>query len=236
MSLNKCNFKSTLCSIGVLSSVLMLPNLALAVQKRSNNQVQSKTATAEQLLAHALFYYNNNDVTDAAAKQFKQLIKQYPETVEAEEGQYYLGSYYRRKYYITKEKWRREFPESLSQAVSEYQAYIAKYWRKGSGKWLSDAQFYLSLVYMESGYLSGAEEHLSRIVNYESGRDPTVYIDQLVWSTDSVDMIDFEFGAKDLAEFTRGRVFLRPADFDMVLPTLRRWCQDYKSRKSNAKI
>jgi tetratricopeptide (TPR) repeat protein len=219
-----------------LFSIIILPALAVALQTGSNIQIRKSVMSAEQTLTRGIFYYNNNDVSDAAAKQFQEVIKKYPKTTEAEEARYYLGNYYRRKYYITREKWRRTWPESLVKAQQEYRAYVGAYSIQGSRKWLSDARFNLSLIDMELGDYRAAEDQLSRIILYESVKDPAIYIDQLVWSTNAEDVIDFEFSAKELAEFARGQAMFHTlgSEFESVLPSLKKWCQSYKSRKSAA--
>src|SRR5437868_7602529 len=92
---------------------VLLVNALLAPMASAQSSKLPPTATtssklskaAQQVLAKALFYYNNDDISDEAARQCQLVLKQYSSTPEAETAQFYLGSYYQRKYYILKERY-----------------------------------------------------------------------------------------------------------------------------------
>jgi hypothetical protein len=209
-----------------LSLGLLLPGLAPSLQHASAQQ-QQQQATRSRSLDRGMFYLINNDTSDKAAREFKQVIKNYPGSQEAEDAQYALGLYYHRKYYISKEKWRRTFSESLTSASAAYREYATRYSTHGSGNWLSDARFNLSLVYMEGGAFEAAVNELSRIILYDSGRDPVINVYKLIWSPDADDVIDKDFDARELAEHTRtlAQLYKYSPDIERVVLPLKRWCK-----------
>ena len=220
-----------LCSLLTLPPTFALTSSTVVYQKP---QLQS---TVQQMLKKGIFYYEQNDTSDIAAKYFKQVIASYPTSNEAEDAQYYLGSYYQRKYYITKEKWRKDVPSSLYSAESAYKEYINKYTRKGTQRWLSDARFYISLIYMQLRNFASAADELKRITLFETAQDPLIYVYQLAWSPDQQEVIDNEFNAKELAEYAWSKVVLygSSGEIDRVIASLKRWCQSHRSEKASAR-
>ena len=158
--------------------------------------------TPKALLAQGIAYYNNDDITDKAAVQFRQILRKYRDAAEAEEAQYYLASYYQRKFYIIKRNQGREDRGALLTAKTEYSNYTLKYFNKGSKKWLSDAFFNLALVYLELKDSKRAAWELNKMCDH-AGRDPNVYIYEVVWSPDAGDVVDANHNSYALGDFTR---------------------------------
>lgn len=194
---------------------------------------QQQATSARDILSLATFYYDTNDTSDVAAKQYKLVIANYPNSTEAETAQYYLGSYYHRKYYIRKERWQSESKPSLVTAESEYKRYISKYSRAKSPEWLCDARFNLALDDMEQENFAGAIYQLRTIVLFDFRKDPTIFVHQVIWSENPKDLIDQNFNAKDLAEYARYRLSMHQfaRGIEAIVPEIREWCRDRKNQQ-----
>lgn len=194
---------------------------------------QQQATSARDILALARFYYDTNDTSDVAAKKYKLVIAKYQNSTEAETAQYYLGSYYHRKYYIRKERWLSDYKPSLVTAESEYERYISKYSRARSPEWLCDARFNLSLDYMEQENFAAALDQLQTIVLFDFRKDPTIFIHQVIWSENAKDVIDQNFNAKDLAEYARYRLSVHQfaRGIEAIVPDIREWCRDRKNQR-----
>lgn len=222
-----------LAHVAVLLNCCLLVVASLASpdpqRKASSKAVAQQPTNAKDLLSLGNFYYNSNDTSEIAATQYKSLIARYPNTKEAEAAQFYLASYYHRKYYIRKERWRTDYKDSLRRAESEYKTYLGRYSNARSPEWLSDAGFNLSLAYMEEGDFSLANNQLDRIVLFYSRSDPSVYIHQVIWSADPNDMIDQSFNGKELAEHTRPVAMVQQS-IDAVVRSIKEWCRAGKKQ------
>lgn len=191
---------------------------------------QQQATNARDMLSLAHFYYNSNDTSDAAAKQYKLVIAKYPNSPEAEAAQYYLGSYYHRKYYIRREKWQSEYRESLVKAEWEYKRYISKYSKTRTPQWLADASFNLALDFMEQGNFSSAIDQLQRIALFYAQKDSSIYVYQVVWSEDPKDVIDHSFDARELAAYTRSVAGIQQSGGgeEAVFRYVKEWCRARK--------
>jgi tetratricopeptide (TPR) repeat protein len=154
--------------------------------------------TAKDLFAKGLFLFNNGDISDLAATEFQRVISLYPTADEAEDSLYFLASYHQRKFYIQKNRWREADVSILASAEQTYRDYITRYTANGSGKWLSDTYFNLMLIYIELG---NSENALATIKELEGSKDKDVYIYQVVWSPETIDVIDYYYSNSELAQF-----------------------------------
>jgi hypothetical protein len=193
-------------------------------------QSQSQPQSAEQILKLGFFYYNNDDITDKAAEQFRAVITKYPKSNEAETAQYYLGSYYQRKYYVQMEKFRKQDARSLESAKKEYRAYTDKYYNAGSHQWLSDAFFNLALVYLQSGDARNAGYELNKIGD-ASGVDNAIYIYQVVYSQSYDDVVDSSCNSKRLADYTSSLIKDSRQSFKQTTAAIRDWCRRESGKK-----
>jgi TolA-binding protein len=211
-----------------LLTSLTLPAAPATAQKGGGQRRAAAGNTPEEIFSLGFFYYNNSDIRDDnAAKQFQRVIKNYPKSEEAERAQFFLASYYQRKYYIRKERYGEPDPDALNAAENEYAKYIRDYPNGGPCQCLSDAYFHLALVHLQQGNHNAARHQLTRL-SEEAGKDPAVYVYQVVWSSNSNDVIDSHFDAKSLAEHT-SRISGLP--FSDAVSLLKRWCRDQKSKK-----
>ena len=111
---------------GAVLTLLLLTYLAalpisVVAQTRRGRTTQGSDPKA--ILAKADVYFKNNDITDRAAVEYRTVRDRFPRTREAATAQYYLGSYYHRKFYIQKEKKLREDPGVLVEAQGQYEDY-----------------------------------------------------------------------------------------------------------------
>ena len=193
-------------------------------------QSQSQPQSAEQILKLGFFYYNNDDITDKAAEQFRAVIAKYPKSNEAETAQYYLGSYYQRKYYVQMEKYRKQDARALESAKKEYRAYTDRYYKAGSRQWLSDAFFNLALVYLQAGDARNAGYELSKIGG-ASGLDNAIYIYQVVYSQSYDDVVDSSCNSKRLADYTSSLIKDSRQSFKQTTAAISDWCRRESGKK-----
>jgi hypothetical protein len=191
---------------------------------------QGKRArSADEILKLGFFYYNNDDISDEAANQFRAVIAQYPRSTEAETAQYYLGSYFQRKYYVEGTKFRRKDTQALEAAGREYRAYTDRYYKDGSHQWLADAFFNLALVYLQSGDAVNAGYELNKMSGAASP-DDSVYIYQVIYSQSSDDVLDGSFSASRLAAYTSALVNEGGRSFDQIAAAIRDWCREQRAK------
>lgn len=152
----------------------------------------------EKLYQLGLFFYNNDDISDKAAGYFQQVTEKFPNSQQASNAQFYLARYYTRKFYVYREQKGEAETNFLSSAVRAYQEFLSVYADR-STSWLSDAHFYLGLVYLELGDTFSALNQF-RAINDTTGKiDPDIYIDQLIPSRDPGDFIERPLDAVALA-------------------------------------
>jgi hypothetical protein len=207
---------------------------SMAQRTTSSQQTAQRAAqrasSPQQILALGTYYYNNDDVSGLAEQSFRQLLtSKYAGTAEAESAQYFLASYYERKFYIQRAKWRRDDWNSLKQAAVEYRNYTDKYYGSGTAKWLSDSFFNLAVVDMQLNDNGNAFNELSKIKGAAT-RDPTIYIYQIIWSPQSKDVIDANLPAARLADLTLSLLANRKSYFDQRIASLTQWCQGQKAK------
>lgn len=223
-------------TVTLVGALLVVAFLAASEHetRHSSMAAQQRVTSAQDMLSLANFYYNSNDTSDIAAKQYNLVISKYPNSEEAEAAQYYLGSYYHRKFYIRKERWKSEYKPSLIQAESEYKRYISRYSKAQSPQWLCDARFNISLAYMEEGNFFSAIDQLRTIVLFDSAQDASVYIHQVIWSENPKDVIDQAFNAKQLAEYavSLANVHGSRGDIEPIVSYIMKWCRDEKNQQS----
>lgn len=233
--------RSYLLWIALLAFVMTLPQLAAAHARQPtalrNSAAAQKAArrasSPQDILALGLYYFNNDDISGLVEQQFRLLTDRYAGTDEAESAQYFLASYYERKFYIQRAKWRRDDWGSLKQAIVEYRRYTDKYYSSGTSKWLADAFFNLAIVYMQLNDNRSAVNELSKIGS-AAARDSTIYVYQIIWSQQSKDVIDANLLAVRLRDITLSLTAKSDSYFEQRLVALTQWCQGQKSKKAHS--
>ena len=207
----------------VLSCSILLPAVTAPAQKKAN-PVQQRGLGADKLLSLGDFYFRSNDISDAADRYYKQAIHNDPESQTAGYAQYNRGSYWFRKFYIVKEQYSKEDNSALLEAEGQYYDFIDKYARrtKTTGL-LSDAEFYLALVYLQRGKRDYAIGWLNRMAAEAVKEDRMVHVYKVVWSSKPGDVVDRDVDAAQLATYTR-QAIEKGGDTNAVILEIRRWC------------
>ena len=212
-----------LVKIVLLASLVVLANITAAAQKKS--AAVSRAMTPEKFLSLGDFYFRNNDITDAADRYYRQAIRTGPGSQTAGNAQYNRGSYWFRKYFVVKEQYSKQDRAALLEAEGQYYDFIDKFARQTNTiGLLSDAEFYLALVYLQQGKREYAIGWLNRMLAEAVKDDESVYVYRVVWSSKPGDIVDRSVSAKQLATYTR-QVIQKGADFESVVLEIRRWCQ-----------
>jgi hypothetical protein len=201
-------------------------------QTKAQPQQQSNTNSPDQMLKLALFYYNNDDITDKAATQLRAVIAKYPGANEAETAQYYLGSYFQRKYYIEMAKYRKEDKAALEAAKREYRIYTDRYYKSGTHQWLADAFFNLALVFMQQGDDKNPGYELSKMSG-AAALDSLVYIYQVAYSQSTDDVIDNSFQTRSLAEYASTVAGNSGQSFAQKVASIKQWCRSQGAKQAS---
>lgn len=209
-----------------LVCLICLAGAIAIAQKKRPAKVNSQSAMGpDKLLSLGDFYYRNNDISDAADRYYKQVIRAAPGTQTAGHAQYNRGNYWFRKFYVVKEQYSKEDRAALSEAEGQYYDFIDKFARQTNTiGLLSDAQFYLALVYLQQGKREYAIGWLNRMLAEAVKADETVYVYRVVWSSKPGDIVDRNVEAAQLATYAR-QAIQKGRDADAVILDIKRWCQ-----------
>jgi tetratricopeptide (TPR) repeat protein len=188
--------------------------------------VQQRTLSPDKLISLGDFYSRNNDVTDLADSYYNQAIKNAaPDSPVSGKAQYNRANYWFSKFYVLKEQFSREDHSALSAAEGQYYNFISNFAKQtNTVSLLSDAEFYLALVYLQQGKRDYAVGWLNRMMAEAVKADDTVYVYRVVWSSKSNDIIDRKVDAGQLAEYAR-HVIDKGSDVNTVIVEIKRWCQ-----------
>jgi tetratricopeptide (TPR) repeat protein len=191
----------------------------------SAGAVQQSGLDGDKLLSLGDFYFRSNDVSDAADRYYKQAIRNSPGSQTAGYAQYNRGSYWFRKFYVVKEQSSKEDRSALSEAEGQYYDFIDKFARQtNTTGLLSDAEFYLALVYLQQGKRDYAVGWLNRMLGEAVKSDQTVYVYKVVWSSRPGDIVDRNVDAAGLANYARHAI-QKGGDTEAVVLDIKRWCQ-----------
>src|SRR5215212_8873937 len=118
---------------------------------------------AGELLNEGRYYHSQNDTSDRAAERYQMAMKASPRSQQAEEAQYYLGTYFQKKFYLLAERYRVQDWPSFNRAEEAYLGYIAKYSTRGFHRYLADAYYALAMVALRRGSDENAQKYLSAL-------------------------------------------------------------------------
>lgn len=209
----------------VTSNALAQPNRTRVQHQQEAQQQQQSNIGEDKLLALGDFYYRTNDITDAADRYYRQVIRSSPGSKAAGNAQYNRGSYWFRKFYVTKEQYSKEDYSALTEAEGQYYDFIDKFAKQTDTiGLLSDAEFYLALVYLQQGKREYAVGWLNRMLSEAIKKDQSVHIYRVVWSSKPADIVDRNVDAAQLANFTRTAI-QKGGDFNSTVLEIKRWCQ-----------
>lgn len=213
-----------LTRIFFIACLICSVNAVSVAQKKASIQKQSSLG-ADKLLSLGDFYFRSNDISDAADRYYKQAIHNAPGSQTAGYAQYNRGSYWFRKFYVVKEQYSKQDRSALSEAEGQYYDFIDKFARQTSTVGLlSDAEFYLALVYLQQGKREYAVGWLNRMLAEAVRDDQSVYVYKVVWSSKPGDIVDRNVNAQSLANYAR-RAIQQGGDTESVILDIKRWCQ-----------
>jgi tetratricopeptide (TPR) repeat protein len=197
----------------------------LAQPAKQRMQQQQSSLGPDKLVSLGDFYYRNADISDAADRYYRQAIRSAPGSQAAGNAQYNRGSYWFRKFYVVKEQYSKEDRAALTEAEGQYYDFIDKFAKQTNTiGLLSDAEFYLALVYLQQGKRDYAVGWLNRMMAEAVKQDPSVYVYKVVWSSKPGDIVDRNVNAAQLATFTR-QTIQKGGDVNSVIYDIKRWCQ-----------
>lgn len=208
----------------IAGMVLLLPVGSLAQSQTSKAAQMTDNSSAQGSLELALYYYNNDDLNNRAEVLLKQLLKRYDGTPQSETAQYYLAAYYQRRFYLCSEKRGDPDWSALKEGRDAYRAYTDKYYGAGTHQWLNESFFNLAMVHLQLKQPQEALNELSKMKE-AAAKDPSVYIYQIVWSSQSQDVIDSYLPAAQLADYATRVIKDNGEDFNKAVLLINKWCQ-----------
>ena len=207
----------------LLASLILMAN-GTAVAQKKNSMAVVRTKSPEKLMSLADYYYRSNDITDAADRYYRQVIRTAPGTETAGFAQYNRGGYWFRKYFVVREQYSKEDRAALVEAEGQYYDFIDKFARPTRTiHFWSDAHFHLALVYLQQGKRDYAVGWLNRMLAEAVNEDHMVYVEKVVWSSKPGDIVDRNVSATELATFAR-QTIQKGGDADSVILEIKRWC------------
>jgi tetratricopeptide (TPR) repeat protein len=210
------------------AAVAQSDELAQARQMQAQQRIsaQQRALTPDKLLSLGDFYFRNNDVSDRADAYYRQAIHNAPAGSQtAGYAQYNRGSYWFRKFYVVKEQESKEDRAALLQAEGQFYDFIDKFAKQTNTiGLLSDAEFYLALVYLQEGKRDYAIGWLNRMLAEAVKQDQMVYVYKVIWTSKPGDIVDRNVDAAQLAAFARDAI-AKSGDVNSVVIEIKRWCQ-----------
>ena len=207
-------------SLAMLLPAIFVIHLA-GWNTRSQRSRASQSVSSARLLNEANYYQGNDDTSDRAAELYRLIVVKYPNTVEAERAQFYLGTYYQKKFFILENKDHVQDWSSFNQAEDALNTWLAKY-SKGRHTYLADSYYALAIIALRRGDSKTARHMLDGMGRVASS-DPSVYIYKIVWSPRSDDVIKRNCNTSALAIATNATID-KYSNFDSLVTALRNWC------------
>ena len=213
------------CFICLAANIASAQTKQMQAKKQTSAAKQRSALTPDKLLALGDFYYRNNDISDAADRYYRQAISAAPASQTAGYAQYNRGAYWFRKFYVVKEQYAKEDRKALGEAEGQFYNFIDKFARQTNTiGLLSDAEFYLALVYLQQGRRDYAIGWLNRMMGEAVKQDQMIYVYKVVWTSKPGDIVDRNVDAAGLANYAR-QVIQKGGDANSVVLDIKRWCQ-----------
>lgn len=180
--------------------------------------------TAAQLLKEGSSYQSADDLSDRAAIAYRTVIQRYPRSPQAEQAQFYLGTYYQNKFFILEHQYKTQDWSSFNQAEDALHTYVEKY---PKGSYLADAYYALAMISLRRGYNNKYRDDAMSWLNKMSGQraDGEVSMYKVVWSPHPDDIIKRTCEKNSLAA---GETILinRNSTFENFTIALTEWCRN----------
>lgn len=192
--------------------------LAMALCLSACMLVVRGQGTAAQLLKEGTSYQSADDTSDRAVDLYRQLIRKYPKSPQAESAQFFMGSYYQRKFFILEQRAKVQDWGFMNRAEEELYAYV---WKYPKGSYLADAYHVLAVSAFRRGYKATATSLWGKM-KQAAEKDPKVYIFPLNWSYGTDDVIK---GYCDTASLATASVKAMHDEwsFDKAMTALTNW-------------
>lgn len=183
-----------------------------------------RKSSAANLLSEATYYQSGDDTSDRAADSYRQLILRYPNSRQAEQAQFYLGTYYQNKFFILEHRFKTQDWSSFNQAEDALKAYVGKYPR---GSYLADAYYALALISLRRGYNNKYRDDAISLLKKMSGQraDGQVYMYKVVWSPHSDDVLKRTCAKNSLAASAL-ILINKNTTFENFSVALKEWCRN----------
>jgi hypothetical protein len=186
--------------------------------------------TPAQLLKEGSSYQSADDTSDRAAIAYRLVIQKYPNSIQAEQAQYFLGTYYEKKFFLIEGKSKVPDWSSFDQADKEFYSYVGKYRTKGAKSYLADSYFNLAMIALRRGYRNkdyrDTANKLLTQMNDVAKQDNKVYVTKVVWSARSDDVVQKYCDTKLLASATLEAIN-NASSFDAAIHNLTTWSQSH---------
>jgi len=179
-----------------------------------------KTPSAAQLLKQGSSYQAADDTSDRAPDIYRQLIRLFPKSVEAEAAQFFLGTYYERKFFILEQRSKTQDWESLNRAEEELYKYKGKY---PKGAYIADTFHILATIALRRGYSTTAASWLQNM-KQAGAADKKVYIFRMTWSPNTNDVVKAYCDTRALADANLDPIN-RKMSFDEVMNEVTNWAR-----------
>ena len=179
-----------------------------------------KTPSAAQLLKQGSSYQAADDTSDRAPDIYRQLIRLFPKSVEAEAAQFFLGTYYQRKFFILEQRSKTQDWESLNRAEEELYRYKGKY---PKGSYIADTFHILATIALRRGYGTTAASWLQNM-KQAAAADKKVYIFRMTWSPNTNDLVKAYCDTRALADANLDPIN-RKLSFDAVMNEVTNWAR-----------
>ncbi len=179
--------------------------------------------TAVQLLNEGSSYQSADDTSDRAAISYRLVIQRYPNSTQAEQAQYFLGTYYEKKFFLLETRSKLQDWSSFNQADEAFYSYVGKYKTRGTNSYLADSYFNLAMIALRRNYRDTAKNLLGQMSDV-ARKDSKVYITKVVWSGRSDDVVKKYCDTKALAS-AASSALNNTSSFDATIRNLTSWSQ-----------
>jgi hypothetical protein len=211
-------------AVAALLTSIWLPPTNSAQNKRSTSTKQANpTTSAASLLRQGTSYQAVDDVSDRAADYYRLVLQKYPTSSQAEQAQFYLASYYQKKFFILEQRSKTQDWSAFNEAENALNAYVTNYSKKGTGSYLGDAYHTLGVISLRRGYVDSARKYFDSMAKV-GARDRSVFIYKVVWSANPADVVNKTCKTETLAAGSLQSI-KSPFNFDTFLNDLRAWCR-----------
>ncbi|MGI9068405.1 MAG: tetratricopeptide repeat protein [Pyrinomonadaceae bacterium] len=202
--------------------VMIICATALSISALS---MKARSQNAAHLLKEGVSYQNADDTSDRAADLYRQLIRRYPTSAQAEQAQFFLGTYYQKKFFLLEGKSKVQDWSSFNQAEQALYGYVGAYTTKGTKSYLADSYHMLAVIALRRGYPDTARTLLNKMIGVAT-KDRQVYINKVVWSARADDVIKGYCDTTALASASLDAI-KSGKSFTEIVSTLNNWCRGH---------